>query len=121
MNRTPRPLLLDVTPETVVAGRLLTEYVELYHHRDHTHNTDGVVGYVVRETIRERNILWGEDFGTCGYDVQAVEGGHRYGDTFPLRDVYRDRPGGYAVVDRLYRCGCRSGLPIPQPGVAVCR
>lgn len=44
----------------------------------------------------------------CGYDVFAVEGAHRYTETFPARDAYRQQSGGYAVVDTLYKCGCRS-------------
>ncbi|MGW9032723.1 hypothetical protein ACWGQ5_54135 [Streptomyces sp. NPDC055722] len=38
----------------------------------------------------------------------AVDGAHRYTDTFPARDAYRQQSGGYAVVDTLYECGCHS-------------
>ncbi len=127
MNRlpAPRPQLLDITPQTIVAGRLLSDYIAFHHHRDHAHSIDSIVGYVIRETIRDGQTLWGDDSHTiCGYDVQAIEGGHRYADTFPLRDflrgtynTYRDK-GGYAVVDSLYACGCRGGNPIPQPHAA---
>jgi len=109
--------LLDITPQTEVAGRPLAEYVQLHHHAGQVHSTDGIVGYVVRETVRDGKALYSDDRAGCGYDVQAVEGGHRYGDTFGLRDFLREGRG-YAVVDSLYACGCRSGLPIPQPHVA---
>lgn len=69
----------------------------------------------MRETIRNGEALWhgplnGHGEHTlCGYDVAVVEGGRCYVETFPIRDQYRSLPiGGYAVVDNLYACGCRS-------------
>jgi hypothetical protein len=110
-------MFLDITPQTEIAGRLLTDYVELHAHRGSAHSTDAIVGHVVRETVREGLVLTNAEHGGCGYDVQAVAGGHNYGATFGLRDKLREGRG-YAVVDSLYPCGCRSGQPIPQPHVA---
>jgi hypothetical protein len=113
----PRLPLLDIAPQTEIAGRLLVDYVELHAHRNSAHSTDDIVGYVVRETIRQGRTLNSSQHGGCGYDVQAVVGGYNYAATFGLRDKLREGRG-YAVVDSLYSCGCRSGLPIPQPHVA---
>ncbi|HKT02000.1 MAG TPA: hypothetical protein VJT31_20935 [Rugosimonospora sp.] len=102
-------------PDTLVAGRRLREYRPLRANGHHPHGLAAIVGYVVRETVRDGVVLWhGEHTGPadvhefCGYDVAAVEGSDRYGDTFPTRDQYRSQPGSYAVVDSLYACGCRS-------------
>jgi hypothetical protein len=104
--------------DTIVAGRRLGDYRTIREFPGHFHrHPDDIVGYVVRETIRDHEVLWrGEQtvrhgitvWSECGYDVATVEGAARYGDTFPIRDQYRTAPGGYAVVDTLYRCGCRS-------------
>lgn len=109
---TPAPLTIGAT---VVAGRPLAEYRPIREFPGHFHSNDMLVGYVVRETIRDGTVLWhGAHIGPadmhehCGYDVAAVEGAARYGDTFAVRDAYRAQPGGYAVVDSLYSCGCRS-------------
>jgi len=107
--------IVTVTTDTVVAGRNLADYKPIRTYPGHSHSTDMIVGYVVRETIRDGVVLWhGERIGPgdmhefCGYDVAVVEGACRYGDTFETRDSYRKQPGGYAVVDHLYSCGCRS-------------
>ena len=100
--------------DTPVAGRRLGDYRKIREFPGHYHShPDDVVGYAVRETIRSGEILWhgeADDKGhrECGYDVATVEGSTRYGDTFAIRDQYRNEAGGYAVVDTLYRCGCRS-------------
>lgn len=103
--------------DTVIAGRRLGDYRKIREFPGHHHSNDDLVGYAVRETIRDGKALWHgemtvqhgvERWSECGYDVAVVEGARRYGDTFEVRDSYRNAPGGYAVVDRLYRCGCRS-------------
>lgn len=103
------------TADTIIAGRKVADYQKIRTYPGHSHTTDMIVGYVVRETIRDGVVLWhGEHIGPSdmhefyGYDVHVVEGACRYGDTFETRDAYRRQPGGYAVVDTLYSCGCRS-------------
>jgi len=105
----------DELEQTIVGGRELRAYVSFVEHLNHPHPSDSIVGYVVRETIsRFGTVLWhteidvrGDEVHECGYDVAVVEGANNYGDTFPIRDRYR-RWQGYAVVDTLYACGCRS-------------
>ncbi|WP_331732904.1 hypothetical protein OG613_48875 (plasmid) [Streptomyces sp. NBC_00015] len=95
----------------VVAGRPIGEYRDLREFPAHSHRTDDVVGYVVRETVRDWRPLYRDECRPdegCGYDVFAVDGAHRYAETFLTRNAYRQRQGGYAVVDTLFACGCRS-------------
>lgn len=100
--------------DTVIAGRRLADYRPIREFPGHFHSNDMRVGYAIRETIRGGKVLWHGDVDAngrhehCGYDVAAVEGACRYGDTFTVRDSYRATPGGYAVVDSLYSCGCRT-------------
>ncbi|MEU1597963.1 hypothetical protein ABZ468_35315 [Streptomyces sp. NPDC005708] len=110
----PQPTPPRNAVSLVIAGRPIGEYRRPRTYPGHTHSTDVIVGYVVRETIRDGKPLHhGEPdkdgrYEGCGYDVFAVDGAHRYVETFQTRDDYRQRPGGYAVVDVLYACGCRS-------------
>lgn len=98
----------EATVPVVIAGRALADYRPMVPARDHDHSTTtGLVGYVVRETIRNGEVL--RDGDRVGVDIAAIAGGPRYAETFPLRDAYRNQPGGYAVVDSLYGCGCRGG------------
>lgn len=98
--------------DAVVNGRRVADYVDLRHNPRHNHSLDDIVGYVVRETVRNRKpIVVAPSTGRgalIGQDVAVVEGGNRYAEAFPVRDAYRNTPGGYAVVDSLYACGCRS-------------
>ena len=91
---------------TPVGGRLLGEYRPMSYAADHDHTiTTGLVGYVVRHTIRDGEII--RSTRGVGYDVAVVVGASRYADTFPIRDAHR-QGRDYAVVDNLYGCGCRS-------------
>ncbi|MGW9031656.1 hypothetical protein ACWGQ5_48145 [Streptomyces sp. NPDC055722] len=108
------PTLVPQAVSLVIAGRPIGEYRPVRDYPGHFHSNDIIVGYVVRETIRGGKPLHhgepdehGHHEG-CGYDVFAVDGAHRYTETFPTRDAYRQQCGGYAVVDTLYKCGCRS-------------
>lgn len=89
--------------ETLVGGRPVRDYVDFRQHPAHSHGLDTTVGYVLRETIRDRQSL-GPDY----IDVAVFDGDHRYGTALDLAHVYRAADGGYAVVDTLYACGCRS-------------
>lgn len=73
----------------------------------HDHTTNGIVGYAVRETVADNEMIEAPD-GRIGRDVAVISGAENYIKTFPIRDRCREQPGGYAVVDRLYACGCRS-------------
>jgi hypothetical protein len=102
----------DSISETDIAGRRLGDYKPIRDYPGHNHTTDMVIGYVVRETIRDREVLWrGEPdrqgHREAGHDVAIAVGIGRYADIVAIRDSYRSTPGGYAVVDRLYACGCR--------------
>jgi len=91
---------------TTIAGRLLAQYVPMVYSASHDHSTTtGIVGYVVRHTIENGEII--RDGERVGRDVAVVEGAHRYAETFPIRDAHR-AGRDYAVVDMLYGCGCRS-------------
>jgi hypothetical protein len=112
---TPHAPTSPAATSLVVAGRPISEYRDLRDFPKHSHGRDNVVGYVVRETVRDGKPLYhgekderGIYQGGCGYDVFAVEGASRYDWTWPVRDAYRKMKGGYAVVDELYSCGCRS-------------
>ncbi len=94
----------EVTVLRTVAG-----FVPLNGSSRHDHSaTTGIIGYVVRETIREGVVL--REGNHVGVDVRLVLGGPRYADALVIRDGYRDTRSGYAVVDNLYGCGCRGGI-----------
>lgn len=99
-------IIENPAPDTIIAGRRLEAYLPIEGFPGHHHNNNMIVGYAVRETVRGGKILWHD--ADCGYDVAVVEGSTNYADTFEIRDRIRFTPGGYAVVDRLYSCGCRS-------------
>lgn len=126
IERKPLPVGPVTVPPApfVIAGRPLAEYerfgpdIDTKGSRCLSHTTDMIVGYVVRETVRDgKQLHRGEPnergiYPACGYDVFAVEStptDGRYDRTFPIRDAYRRAKGGYAVVDSLYSCGHRSG------------
>lgn len=89
---------------TLVAGRAVRDYQPM---AGHPHGpSGGVVGYVVRETIRGGCRLAVAD-GPLGVDVAAFDGATQYGAALDTARGYRQH-GGYAVVDSLYACGCRS-------------
>jgi hypothetical protein len=93
----------------VTVIRAVAGFVPLNSSSRHDHSTTtGIIGYVVRETIRDGVVL--RERNHVGFDVHLVLGGPNYGDTFAIRDGYRNVRGGYAVVDNLYGCGCRGGL-----------
>lgn len=101
--------MITVLRPVEVAGRPLADYTPLAvaGGAGHDHSTTtGIVGYVVRHTIDPEGVLI-SDGQRVGVDVAVVEGAHRYAETFPERDALRDGRG-YAVVDMLYGCGCRS-------------
>lgn len=102
-------MITIVSPLTArIAGKLLSEYVPIGTNRCFHHSLDDVIGYVVRETIRNGQVIYNAATGRVGHDQYLVEGATNYAETFPLRDEFRNQPRGYAVADSLYRCGCRS-------------
>lgn len=98
-------LILD--KHTVAALPLSSE------HPQHAHGTGTLAGYVVRETIRNGTVLWHgtvDDkghFALCGYDVAVIDGARRYAEALDIMHSYR-AGDGYAVIDNIYTCGCRS-------------
>ena len=111
----PQAIPAPVSPvaDTVVAGRRLADYESLTQHPGHHHSIDTVVGYAVRETVRDGRAMWHGtpdergNYPHCGVDVAVIEGSTRYSETFPIRDRYRCVEGGYAFTVELYACGCR--------------
>lgn len=119
-DRTADRLAVEAdTRTTVLNGRKIADYVDLRNHLPHQHSTDLIVGYVVRETIgpNGEGALWrnaagdrveaNDRAGRCGYDIAVVEGPGRYVNTRLIVADY-EADGGYAVVDSLFVCGCRS-------------
>lgn len=97
-----------------VAGRPLADYtlIEVGDGRAcHEHRTDNTAGYVVRHTITTAGQVIRRPDGGVGVDVFAVESTPTWGHyDAALVAAYELRHGrGWAVVDRLYRCGHRSG------------
>lgn len=82
-----------------VAGRPIDQYRALSS--GHLHPLEAIVGYVVRQSVRDGVIL------PEGVDLAVFEGDTFYGSALETACASRDQRD-YAVVDRLYRCGCRS-------------
>lgn len=113
VERQPDPTAPVLGPprvsDIVVNDRRVGDYASLLSHprRSCDHRLGAIVGYVVRETVRDGEVLPRHPYGPgCGVDVYVVDEAGGYARTFPVRDSYRTS-GGYAVVDNLYRCGCR--------------
>lgn len=94
--------------ELVNVHRPVSAFAPLTKDRSHDHSTDGLVGYVVRETIVDGEVIRSED-GRVGRDVAVFECGTSYGQALAAAKRYRERRGSYAVVDGLFACGCRDG------------
>lgn len=94
-----------------IAGRRLAD---LTHIDDlgadpagHDHSLDAIVGYVLRQTVLGGNVLpdGGYDFAACT-DPAAYAAALDVAWTFRHRQPLAD--WAWAVVDRVYACGCRS-------------
>lgn len=104
----------------------IADYRSLRDARGHSHGKDNpIVGYVVRETIRDGVALRhgpadAKGRRQCGYDVAVIEGGCNYTDTFDILDSYRNTPGGYAVVSTKKPArpppGGRAGFRVSEVG-----
>lgn len=90
-----------------VNGRALDTFVPLAPGSTCRHSNDDLVGYVVRKTINDGEVLWNDARTECGHDVAALAGDTRFAEAQDLACLFRGN-GEYAVVDRLYACGCRS-------------
>ena len=104
---------LKPSPDLVVGGRPLSAYQPFrWAHAAHRAGASlsDIVGYVVRRTIADDGeILWNDEERTsCGYDVAVLPAPHLYGQALDVALEHRGPGDGYAVVDRLYACGCRS-------------
>jgi hypothetical protein len=108
------PLIILGTTDPVdpiVDGRKLSEYTDTIKPgiRGHQHSTDNLVGYAIRHTIEpDGTVLWHTDgSGRCGHDVVVVDKPTEYG--WAIEAAHADRAqNGWAVIDHLYSCGCRS-------------
>lgn len=83
---------------SVVNGRAVGDYTT--PDWSHLHPTDAIEGYVVRHTVSGGQTM------QVFVDVAVIPGANRYADA--LESVAQWRTGGnYAVIDSLFRCGCR--------------
>jgi hypothetical protein len=75
----------------------------------HDHRTDEIVGHVVRQTVTADGAVLPRDAsGRIGTTVATVEGAGAFPVALAMaRDVRADGQA-YAVIDNVYRCGCRS-------------
>ncbi|MCK9898125.1 hypothetical protein [Frankia sp. AgB32] len=87
-----------------IAGRRVGAYEPdgVRRNADHSHSLSQIVGHVVRETVRGGVPLW-----AMAVDVAAFEGADQFGAAVELAETFCV-DSGYALVDRLYACGCRS-------------
>jgi len=76
------------------------------HPQHPEHNTDGIVGYLVRHTMKDGRRL-PDTNGRVGTDLAVYLDPHDYGVALSYARDLRT-PGNYAVIDTLYACGCRS-------------
>lgn len=106
------------TDDAPVAGRPLNAFVPMQRYPQHTsHRTDDIVGYAVRVSVLGGRTLYaglpaptGTGWQRCGYTVAVFDGPDQYSAAYMLARQYRDVSGTWAVVDRLYPCGCRSNI-----------
>jgi hypothetical protein len=95
-----------------VAGIDVATAPSILENGSHSHGLYSEAGYVVRQTQRDGVWLWhqpadadGINRGPCGQDVAASES---YSRAMSMAHALRLGNGSYAVVDRVYVCGCRS-------------
>lgn len=93
----------------VTVVRDLARFVSARDHGAHHHGLDTLVGYAVRETIANGEVIRGGG-GRVGRDVATVFAPSTYADALSILERYRSQRDGYAVVDHLYACGCRGGI-----------
>lgn len=97
-----------------VAGFDVAQCPSLIDHGSHDHGLNTEVGYVLRQTKRDGVFLWhhpadadGINRGPIGQDVAGFDGLFAAERAFRTANTMR-LSGNYAVVDRVYACGCRS-------------
>jgi hypothetical protein len=90
--------------DTVVAGRRIGEFSPMGEHPQHSHRIEDIIGYAVRVTVLDGAVLHG------GYTVETFDGGSLFPRAQALALEYRERWNAWAVIDRLYTCGCRTDI-----------
>lgn len=100
----------EITNGIVIGDRSVYQY---YTDRrcQCSHSNDTTVGYVLRLTVTNGEILrrgLPDSAGQylIGYDVDAVDGADRYAEARRLAESHSP---DVVVIDRLYACGCRIG------------
>lgn len=80
-------------------------WIDAPHDSDHPerHHLSEVVGYVLRQTMRDYRPLPGR-----GVDLAVISNPDRYDQGLALLAVARGVPGRMANLDTVFRCGCRS-------------
>lgn len=94
--------------EMIDVVRSVEGFLPLSKDPSHNHTVDGIIGYAVRETIRNGEVLRDKN-GRVGFSRTVIEGAINYARALQAAERYRSQRGGYAVVDALYGCGCRGG------------
>jgi hypothetical protein len=93
----------------VVAGIDVATAPSILENGSHSHGLLTEVGYVVRQT--QRDGVWlcergdGNGLDNCGFDVAVAE---KYTAALDVMHALRVQEGNWAVIDRVYGCGCRS-------------
>ena len=106
------------TGDAVIAGRPLVEFVPMVGRpQHHPHRIEDIIGYAVRVTVHDGKILHAglpaqtrAGYERCGCTVETFDGCNLFGEARDLALKYRDLPGIWAVIDRLYGCGCRTDI-----------
>lgn len=91
-----------------VNGRAMSDFIWLADGATCRHSNDDLVGYVVRKTVHNSEILWNDRARTdCGHDVAVLAGENRFAEALDLAAVFRGS-GEYAIINKLFACGCRA-------------
>ena len=100
----------EMTSDMTIGGRKVLDYSSAqFRHCRQDHNDGTLVGYVLRLTVADGEILRRglpdqNGFYIVGYDVDSVDGSNQYGE---VRRISKSHQPDVVVADRVYACGCR--------------
>lgn len=98
----------DVIPALLLNPQALATAPTTRGRIDHDHNLNTIVGFVVRQSIEDGERLPDMAPHRPGRDIAVVPGVTSYSTAVELAGHVRGREGSWAVVDRVYTCGCRT-------------
>jgi len=90
----------------LIAETVLTDGPIRWHH-EHRHSLDDVADYVVVATRRTGEAIYRRDLAIVEDAGQAVEIAHAKRTRVDISD-------GYAIVESVFTCGCRSDALLYQ-------